>query len=44
MIIIACICLLAFLRLVQTQQQIGGSYGDMGGILVRDRRDLKLHY
>ncbi|KAI8340057.1 transmembrane amino acid transporter protein-domain-containing protein [Chlamydoabsidia padenii] len=33
MVIIACICLVAFLRLVQTQQQIGGSYGDMGGIL-----------
>lgn len=34
MIIIASICLLAFLRLVETQQVIGGSYGDLGGKLV----------
>jgi amino acid permease len=33
MVIIAAICLFSFLRLVNTQQVIGGSYGDMGGIL-----------
>lgn len=33
MIVIAAICLFAFLRLVNTQKVIGGSYGDMGGIL-----------
>ncbi|GAA5810209.1 hypothetical protein MFLAVUS_003628 [Mucor flavus] len=33
MIIIASICLFAFLRLVNTQLVIGGSYGDIGGIL-----------
>lgn len=33
MIIIACICLFAFLRLVNTQLMIGGSYGDIGGVL-----------
>jgi amino acid permease len=33
MIVIAGICLFAFLRLVNTQHIIGGSYGDMGGIL-----------
>ncbi|OBZ83315.1 Vacuolar amino acid transporter 3 [Choanephora cucurbitarum] len=33
MVIIAAICLFAFLRLVKTQQLVGGSYGDMGGIL-----------
>jgi amino acid permease len=33
MIVIALICLFAFLRLVRTQQIIGGSYGDIGGIL-----------
>jgi hypothetical protein len=35
MLIIACICLVAFLRLIKTQLVTGGSYGDMGGILVR---------
>lgn len=33
MIIIASICLFAFLRLVKTQLIIGGSYGDIGGVL-----------
>ncbi|KAG2201969.1 hypothetical protein INT47_000508 [Mucor saturninus] len=33
MIVIALICLFAFLRLVSTQHVIGGSYGDMGGLL-----------
>jgi amino acid permease len=33
MIAIAAICLFSFLRLVKTQQIIGGSYGDMGGYL-----------
>lgn len=33
MIVIALICLFAFLRLVNTQLVIGGSYGDIGGIL-----------
>lgn len=33
MIVIALICLFAFLRLVSTQHIIGGSYGDMGGLL-----------
>lgn len=33
MIVIALICLFAFLRLVNTQKVIGGSYGDMGGLL-----------
>ncbi|GAA5803989.1 transmembrane amino acid transporter protein-domain-containing protein [Helicostylum pulchrum] len=33
MILIACICLFAFLRLVNTQHIVGGSYGDMGGLL-----------
>lgn len=33
MIVVAAICLFAFLRLVNTQQIIGGSYGDMGGVL-----------
>ncbi|SAM05804.1 hypothetical protein [Absidia glauca] len=33
MLIIACICLVAFLRLIKTQLVTGGSYGDMGGIL-----------
>lgn len=33
MIIIASICLFAFLRLVNTQLIIGGSYGDIGGVL-----------
>ncbi|KAI8081540.1 transmembrane amino acid transporter protein-domain-containing protein [Halteromyces radiatus] len=30
MVLIASICLFSFLRLVKTQQVIGGSYGDMG--------------
>ncbi|KAL9550491.1 hypothetical protein MBANPS3_004697 [Mucor bainieri] len=33
MVVIAAICLFAFLRLVNTQKVIGGSYGDMGGLL-----------
>ncbi|KAI8344203.1 transmembrane amino acid transporter protein-domain-containing protein [Chlamydoabsidia padenii] len=33
MVIIACICLIAFLHLIKTQLVTGGSYGDMGGIL-----------
>ncbi|KAK4510943.1 uncharacterized protein ATC70_000052 [Mucor velutinosus] len=33
MVIIACICLFAFLRLVDTQLVIGGSYGDIGQVL-----------
>lgn len=33
MVVIAAICLFAFLRLVNTQHIIGGSYGDMGGVL-----------
>jgi amino acid permease len=33
MIMIAGICLFAFLRLVKTQLIIGGSYGDIGGAL-----------
>ncbi|KAG1222239.1 hypothetical protein G6F35_005435 [Rhizopus arrhizus] len=33
MVIIAAICLVAFQRLVNTQLSIGGSYGDVGGIL-----------
>ncbi|KAI9022978.1 transmembrane amino acid transporter protein-domain-containing protein [Phycomyces nitens] len=33
MVVIASICLFAFLQLVKTQKDIGGSYGDMGGIL-----------
>jgi amino acid permease len=33
MILIALICLFAFLRLVNTQLIIGGSYGDIGGAL-----------
>lgn len=33
MILIACICLFAFLRLVHTQLILGGSYGDIGGLL-----------
>ncbi|KAI9470654.1 MAG: transmembrane amino acid transporter protein-domain-containing protein [Benjaminiella poitrasii] len=33
MAVIALICLFAFLRLVNTQKAIGGSYGDMGGVL-----------
>lgn len=33
MIVIALVCLFAFLRLVKTQQIISGSYGDIGGIL-----------
>ncbi|GAA5812252.1 hypothetical protein MFLAVUS_005702 [Mucor flavus] len=33
MIVIALICLFAFLRLVNTQHIVGGSYGDMGGLL-----------
>lgn len=33
MVIIACICLFAFLRLVNTQLVIGGSYGDIGQVL-----------
>ncbi|KAI9254076.1 transmembrane amino acid transporter protein-domain-containing protein [Sporodiniella umbellata] len=32
-IVIALICLLAFQRLVNTQLVVGGSYGDIGGIL-----------
>ncbi|KAI8577066.1 hypothetical protein K450DRAFT_253500 [Umbelopsis ramanniana AG] len=33
MVFIAAICLFAFLRLVETQLQVGGSYGDMGARL-----------
>ncbi|KAI8991028.1 transmembrane amino acid transporter protein-domain-containing protein [Mycotypha africana] len=33
MVVIGSICLFAFLRLVNTQKIIGGSYGDMGGVL-----------
>lgn len=33
MIVIGAICLFAFKRLVDTQLVVGGSYGDMGGIL-----------
>lgn len=33
MIFIALICLFAFLRLVDTQLEVGGSYGDIGGRL-----------
>ncbi|KAI7905038.1 transmembrane amino acid transporter protein-domain-containing protein [Cokeromyces recurvatus] len=33
MVVIAVICLFAFLRLVNTQKIIGGSYGDIGGVL-----------
>ncbi|KAL9557337.1 hypothetical protein PS6_001881 [Mucor atramentarius] len=33
MVIIACICLFAFLRLVNTQLVVGGSYGDIGQVL-----------
>ncbi|KAI8647093.1 transmembrane amino acid transporter protein-domain-containing protein [Parasitella parasitica] len=33
MVIIAGICLFAFLRLVKTQLVVGGSYGDMGQVL-----------
>lgn len=33
MVIVAVICQVAFLRLVKTQQVIGGSYGDIGGAL-----------
>jgi amino acid permease len=33
MILVAGICFVAFLNLVKTQHVIGGSYGDMGGVL-----------
>ncbi|KAF7730239.1 neutral amino acid transporter [Apophysomyces ossiformis] len=33
MVLIALICLFAFLRLVKTQLIVGGSYGDIGGLL-----------
>lgn len=33
MIVISVICCIAFLNLVKTQRIVGGSYGDMGGIL-----------
>ncbi|RCH83230.1 neutral amino acid transporter [Rhizopus stolonifer] len=33
MVVIAAICLFSFLRLVNTQQIIGGSYGNIGGVL-----------
>ncbi|KAI9309033.1 transmembrane amino acid transporter protein-domain-containing protein [Cunninghamella echinulata] len=33
MVIIAMICLIAFLHLIKTQLVVGGSYGDMGGTL-----------
>ncbi|KAL0096062.1 transmembrane amino acid transporter protein-domain-containing protein [Phycomyces blakesleeanus] len=33
MVLIASICLFAFLQLVKTQKQIGGSYGTIGGYL-----------
>lgn len=33
MIVIAAICFVAFMHLVKTQHAIGGSYGDIGGVL-----------
>ncbi|KAI8371649.1 transmembrane amino acid transporter protein-domain-containing protein [Radiomyces spectabilis] len=33
MVVIAVICLFAFLQLVKAQQVVGGSYGDVGGVL-----------
>lgn len=37
MVFIAAICLFAFLRLVETQLEVGGSYGDIGGRLWPNR-------
>jgi amino acid permease len=44
MVFIAAICLFAFLRLVETQLKIGGSYGDMGARLwpTRGGRILRI--
>lgn len=38
MVIVAVICLISFLQLIKTQLIVGGSYGDIGGTLVKKKK------